>query len=136
MGPRLFSRGNRVRDHVPVQENRLQWGRDSSAAEMSVNQVAGIDWVPLQWGRDSSAAEMIGLGEQAAILHKSFNGAATLQPRKSRPGGAKPSGPRLASMGPRLFSRGNPKLPATPTTLPTTLQWGRDSSAAEMSAVG
>ena len=84
MGPRLFSRGNSQQfDHFRQNDFGLQWGRDSSVAEMAC----------------------VSIG--ARYSNVSFNGAATLQSRKS--GGAlAPLPPRATlSMGPRLFSRGN-----------------------------
>ena len=154
MGPRLFSRGNRdqrpgrLRGYgrfngaatlqsrkcstlvvVTRKMQGLQWGRDSSVAEIwegaiatfrlgqlqwgrdsSVAEISGSNALPvmvgvLQWGRDSSVAE-IGKPTQSEIACPSFNGAATLQSRKSTtpvPGRPRPED----SMGPRLFSRGN-----------------------------
>jgi len=59
----------------------------------------------LQWGRGFSAAEMMRDGAMRSV-ECGFNGAAAFQPRKSQ----RPY-PWLrasrASMGPRLFSRGN-----------------------------
>ena len=83
MGPRLFSRGN-GENLKPgcLQALLLQWGRDSSAAEINRRSAGEAGPPQLQWGRDSSAAEMIAeAGETAARA--------------------------TASMGPRLFSRGN-----------------------------
>ena len=83
MGPRLFSRGNLhvAKDEAPA-ENGLQWGRGFSAAETVAFSRHRIrpDW--LQWGRGFSAAETSWL----PTLWKK---------------------PPRASMGPRLFSRGN-----------------------------
>ena len=132
MGPRLFSRGNAVasgrlptrgpsfngaatlqprklRDRVDLLQLlwQLQWGRDSSAAEMQKLQIKKSQRWALQWGRDSSAAEIRSwLGRIASRLG--------------------------ASMGPRLFSRGNPAASTSWRCRPKKLQWGRDSSAAEM----
>ena len=60
----------------------------------------------LQWGHDFSAVEMVSVGRLTSTPTGSFNGATTFQPWKCL---------RLdiylalnpASMGPRLFSRGN-----------------------------
>jgi len=59
MGPRLFSRGNIRKQGTNSLLNVLQWGRDSSVAEMVAllefdRTLIGI----LQWGRDSSVAEI------------------------------------------------------------------------------
>ena len=84
----------------------LQWGRDSSVAEMGGIASFRIASNGLQWGRDSSVAEigwLCGSGE----TRNCFNGAATLQSRKCR----------FRSSGRTTYS---------------TLQWGRDSSVAEM----
>ena len=81
MGPRLFSRGKRRRRFLEELARELQWGRDCSAAER--------EWT----SRVNRRAK------------PSFNGAATVQPRKAQDGDTVDSW-RVASMGPRLFSRG------------------------------
>ena len=62
MGPRLFSRGNMI----PADTTR----------EMTD---------PLQWGRDSSVAEIGASRHKIRLASDRFNGAATLQSRKSLP---------------------------------------------------
>ena len=132
MGPRLFSRGNTAPNTFICDLNGLQWGRGSSAAEIrtqakSVVVPAQLQWgrgssaaeirfsevTPrpvanaLQWGRGSSAAEMTPESLPCGRMRRSFNGAAALQPRKFNwTMHARPRAVR-ASMGPRLFSRGN-----------------------------
>ena len=132
MGPRLFSRGNVHDSHS-----------DSKKALM------------LQWGRGFSAAETVCSVHTDATDGTGFNGAAAFQPRKPRASAERQSwgppasmGPRLfsrgnghtlgqwqprrrASMGPRLFSRGNLDCRNKSATIPRTLQWGRGFSAAE-----
>ena len=147
MGPRLFSRGNiAVQRRVRPQEPALQWGRGSSAAEMrptpAIRQTPPVlQWgrgssaaeiqfhaeeydstqVPLQWGRGSSAAEM-STWRVSWARRRRFNGAAALQPRKSRQMRVLEACERVASMGPRLFSRGNNALAG----------WQRDRGIASM----
>jgi len=107
MGPRLFSRGNGLNlEHPDIEISVLQWGRDSSVAEIIKTKSDGWRIMSLQWGRDSSVAEM--MVDVAG------------RPPLCRP-----------SMGPRLFSRGNNFKIAVETGL-CALQWGRDSSVAEM----
>ena len=107
MGPRLFSRGN-VGYHEPIPAGLgFQWGRDFSAAEMwGITNLSPPDWA-LQWGRGFSAAE---IGVRCHPM----------------------APPRVASMGPRLFSRGNVPYTARFNIAQVMLQWGRDFSAAEM----
>jgi len=105
MGPRLFSRGNRAFERGLTWLEVLQWGRDSSVAEMRQLLQQQKPVRGLQWGRDSSVAE-IDMEKRARKFSACFNGAATLQSRKS--------GARYAP---------------TPAAW---LQWGRDSSVAEM----
>jgi len=86
MGPRLFSRGNGVTALISSNSSgSLQWGHDFSAVE-------------IQHNRHVHLLEM-----------NSFNGATTFQPWKwicrEYPFYGQP-----ASMGPRLFSRGNFKF--------------------------
>ena len=81
MGPRLFSRGEIVIDERGIILDELQWGRGFSAAE----RYSGIRTVrtcsKLQWGRGFSAAE-----SPTGMFSAHLCG--------------------MASMGPRLFSRG------------------------------
>ena len=108
MGPRLFSRGNaHTLAASKPPSRRLQWGRGSSAAETGRDQPSvRQSMVRLQWGRGSSAAE-------------------TTREEWRRPSALR------ASMGPRLFSRGNLWFPRTLPPGKFQLQWGRGSSAAE-----
>ena len=130
----------------------LQWGRGSSSAETWCACRIPLSCPSLQWGRGSSSAETYGnpatfaLGQGfngAADLHprklvrlqvgrierRSFNGAADLHPRKRRQRGRAGTICR-ASMGPRIFIRGNERsLVAVSTSV--MLQWGRGSSSAE-----
>ncbi len=60
----------------------LQWGRDFSVAEIMLHALADLKRRRLQWGRDSSVAEISCIGSRYTAM-------------------------QAASMGPRLFSRGN-----------------------------
>ena len=60
---------------------------------------------------------------------ESFNGAAAFQPRRAL-NDHSPGGRGAASMGPRLFSRGETRCGLADTLTPL-LQWGRGFSAAE-----
>ena len=107
MGPRLFSRGNAHTRTVPAMPAaELQWGRDSSAAEIMLNESAsGCSW-RLQWGRDSSAAEISHHWDaktKPVELQWGRDSSAAEMP----PAGPETSDGKRASMGPRLFSRGN-----------------------------
>ena len=132
MGPRLFSRGNRFCLRSGVTPNwRLQWGRDSSVAEIRAFQLlfttaTNASMGPRLFSRGNGTT-VSGASESEV----SFNGAATLQSRKlTLHLGAAPrmllqwgrdssvaeivivtpevAAEAAASMGPRLFSRGNP----------------------------
>ena len=84
MGPRLFSRGNPSAIVTsPPAALALQWGRGFSAAETRTSRMA------------------------ARISCLCFNGAAAFQPRKHPKLSFRHDLPFRASMGPRLFSRGN-----------------------------
>ncbi len=109
MGPRLFSRGNSLGcQSGRPKRTRLQWGRGFSAAEISRSEA---DRCRERWG---------------------FNGAAAFQPRKSALRRARPRWFGGASMGPRLFSRGNPVHRLQRPRGQLRLQWGRGFSAAEI----
>ena len=84
----------------------LQWGRDFSVAEMPTSCVARSAFNVLQWGRDFSVAEIFMVVESYANS-------------------------LIASMGPRLFSRGNTAT-SDSNGLLSMLQWGRDFSVAEI----
>ena len=105
MGPRLFSRGNRI---VAIWRNP-EYGCFNGAATLQSRKSAGPrkgpEWIGLQRGRDSSVAEMMALQEHAGT--KSIF--ASMGPRLFSRGNHSrlPRSNWCASMGPRLFSRGN-----------------------------
>ena len=109
MGPRLFSRGNLVDLAEKVLFDALQWGRDSSVAE-----------IPLPFGMEGCVIE-------ASMGPRLFSRGNDIFGPLFMPG------PANASLGPRLFSRGNLGMEVSPA-VEFPLQWGRDSSVAEMDA--
>jgi len=116
---------------VSIRPKLLQWGHDFSAVEITWQNVGSNTSIELQWGHDFSAVEMGQAGE-LAVKAMSFNGATTFQPWKSCWRWSAQRWALPASMGPRLFSRGNTfsgSLAAV-TTIP--LQWGHDFSAVEI----
>ena len=149
MGPRLFSRGNLNHSCVLSCKNNgfngaaafqprksvvvecfgrvgralFQWGRGFSAAEMRqpANRESLSKW--LQWGRGFSAAE-IREAELKARTQSGFNGAAAFQPRKYRVPMARDIAAYIASMGPRLFSRGNRIISGWPTCCGSSASMG------------
>jgi len=133
MGPRLFSRGN-------INEARI---------------LAQARAAKLQWGHDFSAVEIRPGSHRRLHSRRGFNGATTFQPWKlvwSRQLDHRKNasmGPRLfsrgnrvqarrcwvfwrASMGPRLFSRGNNVWDWEAVVTLAKLQWGHDFSAVEI----
>ena len=112
---------------------QLQWGRDSSVAEITIiRSETRCTKSRLQWGRDSSVAEMCN-----ALTATIDASSALMGPRLFSRGNAQtahsPREPGCASMGPRLFSRGNAPFRRRGTWgRRNELQWGRDSSVAEM----
>ena len=148
MGPRLCSRGNsgcpwsdsasrcgfngaaavQPRKSLSalgrlVARSSLQWGRGCSAAEITVFTALDHGDAMLQWGRGCSAAE---IRRRRSGYHAvyGFNGAAAVQPRKCE-GGREGDGHGCASMGPRLFSRGNVRPARRHRRRHARLQWGR-----------
>ncbi len=108
----------------------LQWGRGFSAAESGQSAKASPYTVQLQWGRGFSAAESK-LGRLSGDRVGRFNGAAASQPRSLHFCQGLPGTFSLASMGPRLLSRG---VEGGEIVIPrwlAELQWGRGFSAAE-----
>ncbi len=89
---------------------QLQWGRDLRVAEISITAISRARASkPLQWGRDLRVAEIVAKEKVYSRL-------------------------RVASMGPRLESRGNAMLIAHKIALDPKLQWGRDLRVAEISS--
>ncbi len=84
----------------------LQWGRDVSVAEISIDRSSFSADASLQWGRDVSVAEISTRRVTRSRRH-GFNGAATFPSRK---------------------------FPTYTGFFPTysVLQWGRDVSVAEI----
>ncbi len=66
-----------------------------------------LEAMKLQWGHDFSAVEILCMEKTARRAYFSFNGATTFQPWKCGFGHAIGNTFKIASMGPRLFSRGN-----------------------------
>jgi len=161
MGPRLFSRGKRCRSLKPnpiilrgfngaaaVQPRKVHPRRQQVNISPSFNGAAAVQ--PRK--------------DKARWSHPQdfvcFNGAAAVQPRKvevrkpANVGGNRLQwgrgcsaaesiprcivcdAPELASMGPRLFSRGKPAAGIPVTEMVPTLQWGRGCSAAERPGTG
>ena len=109
MGPRLSSRGNLAKLYgLTDQDYELQWGHGFSAVEISVKRALLFRSRELQWGHGFSAVEI-----SVPILHL---------PRLD-----------LASMGPRLFSRGNEVEAYQRRPRGNPLQWGHGFSAVEIS---
>jgi len=140
MGPRLFRRGNAVEGAVkPSMRALLQWGHAFSDVEMISWGAFGSIFTELQWGHAFSDVEIWRSGSACGSGAACFNGAtpfqtwklpnvineyiarlkASMGPRLFRRGngGHTPGGTvaQEASMGPRLFRRGNP-VPARQET--------------------
>jgi len=108
MGPRPLSRGNSKR-----RPRRLSTKRTSMGPR------------PCSRGNDAS-------GACCARRRRCFNGAAAFQPRKCVAGEAAYVTLGVASMGPRLFGRGNITRVIYCEPYTAQLQWGRGFSAAEI----
>ena len=133
MGPRLFRRGNiDLRPLLEADKPELQWGHVFSDVEIepcssctrtrpcfngatsfqtwkSVG--GGVSFTrskwKLQWGHVFSDVEMIQRSRQRRRQNQGFNGATSFQTWKCRNKCRRGLGFRVASMGPRLFRRGN-----------------------------
>ncbi len=107
MGPRPFGRGNLDARQITLAIGNLQWGRDHSAAEM--------------WPARPSAMR----------CPATFNGAATIRPRKFCRKCRKTV--KLADL---QWGRDHSAAEMPPNVIapshPRNLQWGRDHSAAEI----
>ena len=111
MGPQLYSCGNTESEaNDYCLEHPLQWGHNFTVAEISMFQASKPSSSPLQWGHNFTVAEICNRGIRQADWKGGFNGATTLQLRKSA--GAK-----------------NWLLPGE------LLQWGHNFTVAEMPIV-
>ena len=129
MGPRLASRGNQTAATPGSQASRGFNG--AAAREPRKRRTRRGSRGPsqtLQWGRGSRAAETRWACHMRPAALR-FNGAAAREPRKPDHW-VKGVGRCMASMGPRLASRGNDYGGVHWSTFPW-LQWGRGSRAAE-----
>ena len=90
----------------------------------------------LQWGHDFSAVEISSTWWSPGSRTICFNGATTFQPWKSSAATASSDCNNPASMGPRLFSRGNGLCGPVNEHAYRELQWGHDFSAVEMPPSG
>ena len=156
MGPRIFIRGNLHELPAAHRARPASMGPRIFIRGNCPLQLGTIDRCMLQWGRGSSSAETSSHRSRTR-RRAGFNGAADLHPRKLRRA-ADPCalpwhasmGPRIfirgnvgaaflrgvqgrASMGPRIFIRGNPFTGGVQNPL-ALLQWGRGSSSAETRA--
>ena len=133
MGPRLFSRGDTVALVAAVLAKlRLQWGRGCSAAEMCRRVGPTISFFTRFNGAAAVQPLRLWTNRPPVPRFCGFNGAAAVQPRRCEAQGKRTRSQRPASMGPRLFSRGDERRYLTDISLGKLLQWGRGCSAAEM----
>ncbi len=162
MGPRLFSRGNISKNLSCLWRPRLlQWGHDFSAVEIVAVRVTTISDTLASMGPRLFSRGNSTIVELRVCGWNGFNGATTFQPWKCGIGISNSEGPiklqwghdfsaveigevgrqvvigDVASMGPRLFSRGNLRAYQQPVCCllcfngATTFQpwkWSRTSS--------
>ena len=138
MGPRPFSRGNPPRDINTTKIGALQWGRDLSAAETGTTLPLKTALFSFNGAATFQPRKPVSASLRAFAPYR-FNGAATFQPRKPDKQRNDCLGLRLASMGPRPFSRGNApvvrdtweRLPASmgprPFSRGNRLTWGKSA---------
>ena len=133
MGPRLFRRGNDLSPEAIRQfDEALQWGHVFSDVEITARASDLARRSPLQWGHVFSDVEIADWGMTEADALQ-----ASMGPRLFRRGNPEGHHHRLrlldASMGPRLFRRGNHNavIPARPFF--GLLQWGHVFSDVEIS---
>ncbi len=88
-------------------------------------------FAPLQWGHGFSAVERSALQLMKSQRNASFNGATAFQPWKVFLFVPPQLTSTVASMGPRLFSRGKSSLLEKFDIIDRMLQWGHGFSAVE-----
>jgi len=137
MGPRLFRRGNVIKNSLSYLQSQLQWGHVFSDVETLIRTARQIDWYKASMG-----PRLFRRGNECFICYRfrsvsRFNGATSFQTWKRKGGnpkrrqeqgfngatsfqtwkpakGSRPVREVDASMGPRLFRRGNQMcLPTT-----------------------
>ena len=112
MGPRPFSRGNSRGGHKgPAPHHGLQWGRGLSAAEIENTTLSWLQTGLLQWGRGLSAAEITNAFLRS-VRKDQLQWGRGLSAAEIATHPIVADRKKLASMGPRPFSRGNPRPPA------------------------
>ena len=112
---------------------QLQWGRGFTAADTS-SLCSQCLYPPfsLQWGRGFTAADTCSVRSKGAGPI-GFNGAAASQPRIPLDAKTGLLTLTIASMGPRLHSRGYIPAECSPRPFVMRLQWGRGFTAADTS---
>ena len=132
MGPRLLSRGKLCQSDQPIDRaHGLQWGRDFSAAE-SLDDKPTCRCSACFNGAATSQPRKAATVRLGLWNEYSFNGAATSQPRKES------TSPRVATCR-QCFNGAATSQPRKACVVcsskpsRSTLQWGRDFSAAERS---
>ena len=164
MGPRLFRRGNPDRARYRFVEDALQWGHAFSDVEIRIALGTGSwkmrfngatpfqTWkldirlnslrlgYALQWGHAFSDVEISGRPSSSGY-RAGFNGATPFQTWKCSWGMQNGTQPDSASMGPRLFRRGNmvreegePLWPEFASMGPRLFRRGNTSGAIKPSA--
>ena len=112
----------------------LQWGHGLGAVETVDIHATFRTELKLQWGHGLGAVETDGIARKAH-RRKGFNGATAWEPWRPLPFRRQRVIDGLASMGPRLGSRGD-GLPSTLLGYPViVLQWGHGLGAVETSAI-
>src|SRR6266705_5437183 len=109
MGPRVFTRGN-----------------------IGAQSLAALYPKMLQWGHASSRVETSERRASPHFTRRCFNGATRLHAWKHRSAEPRRTIPEDASMGPRVFTRGNSNAAQQPF-FTDKLQWGHASSRVETS---
>ena len=131
MGPRLFRRGNEeINDRIEIHHPGFNGATSFQTWKLSRALSIWITGGMLQWGHVFSDVEM-----SAVLVTESPKRLASMGPRLFRRGNTKASSsPRktwMASMGPRLFRRGNPTDPNL-CSEDEGLQWGHVFSDVEI----
>ena len=112
--------------------DKLQWGHVFSDVEIALRGGKAGFHCRLQWGHVFSDVEIWSRGPLAGRFTTSFNGATSFQTWKCHPSILRRKTRRSASMGPRLFRRGNDSPTMRSVPRPRTLQWGHVFSDVEI----
>ena len=113
----------------------LQWGLGFLPEEIYIHALCHLNCALLQWGLGFLPEEISVLASTANNTPSGFNGASGFYPRKSEVVSVDLFEVKPASMGPRVFTRGNMLRKSMLCRKARKLQWGLGFLPEEISSI-